>query len=340
MRIMKNIVPGLVLFLTIAACSDDKTNLVVYTTHGKELVEEFVEAFEKENPNVRVYSIDMGSQDALDRIRSEKANPQASVWWGAPAPLFMQAAAESLLSVYEPTWAAGIESQYRGEHHFWYGTFLTPEVIGFNTEKLTEETAPQDWDELLQPEWKDRIVIRSPLASGTMRAIFISRILESLRNGNTAEDGFEWLRKLDKNTHSYAADQTMLYIKLARGESEVTLWNMPDIMLQNNVNNYPFDFVMPKSGTVIVTDCIALVRGGKHRQLAQKFYEFVTSKEALVQQAHKYYRIPARSDIDKEKLPEWMREPINAIPMDWKLFAEKSNEWMRYWDENIRNQGQ
>lgn len=88
MRLIRNFVLVFSLFLLVTACNDNKTTLVVYTTHGKELVEEFVTDFEKKNPDVRVYSIDMGSQDALDRIRSEKANPQASVWWGAPAPLY------------------------------------------------------------------------------------------------------------------------------------------------------------------------------------------------------------------------------------------------------------
>ncbi len=327
------------LFALISSCGESKKTLVVYTTHGKELVEEFVAAYESEHPQVKVYTIDMGSQDALDRIRSEKANPQASVWWGAPAPLFMQAKSEGLLIPYEPRWSQNIDSIYRDGDHFWYGTFLTPEVIAFNSEKLTKETAPQDWDDLLKPQWKDRIAIRNPLASGTMRAIFISRIMHALQNGGTVEDGFNWLKKLDANTHSYASDPTMLFIKLSRGESEVSLWNMPDIMLQRNINNYPFDFVIPASGTVVVTDCIALVKGGQNPQLARDFYEFVTSREALTTQAHKYYRIPARNDIAKDDLPEWMRIPIDVMPVDWQLFAEKSSEWMRYWDKNIRNQG-
>lgn len=339
MRNGLKIVGYLAILFMFFACGENKTTLVVYTTHGKELVEEFVAAFEKENPAIKVYAIDMGSQDALDRIRSEKANPQASVWWGAPAPLFMQAKAENLLAAYRPQWAENIESEYHDPDNYWFGTFLTPEVIAFNTEKLTKETAPQDWDDLLKPEWKGRIAIRNPLASGTMRAIFISRIMHALQNGGTVEDGFAWLKKLDANTHSYASDPTMLFIKMSRGESEVSLWNMPDIMLQRHINNYPFDFLLPASGTVVVTDCIALVKGGQNPQLARQFYEFVTSKSALVRQANKYFRIPARNDIAPEKLPEWMRVPINAMSMDWQLFAEKSSEWMQYWDKNIRNQG-
>ena len=339
MRHAIKIVGYLASLLLFIACGENKNTLVVYTTHGKELVEEFVAAFEKENPEVKVYAIDMGSQDALDRIRSEKANPQATVWWGAPAPLFMQAKSEALLQPFQPSWAQHIEPNYHDAEHFWYGTFLTPEVIAYNTEKLTRDTAPQDWDDLLKPEWKGRVAIRNPLASGTMRAIFVSRIMQALQNNGTVEDGYAWLKKLDANTHSYASDPTMLFIKMSRGESEVTLWNMPDIMLQRNINNYPFDFLLPASGTVVVTDCIALVKGGANQPLAQRFYEFVTSKKALIRQADKFYRIPARNDIPKADLPEWMRVPINAMPMDWQLFAEKSGEWMQYWDKNIRNQG-
>lgn len=330
---------ALALVLFFVACGESKQTLVIYTTHGKDLVEEYVAKFEEQHPDVRVYAIDMGSQDALDRIRSEKVNPQASLWWGAPAPLFMQAKSEGLLAPFRPSWAASVDSIYHDDEDFWYGSFLTPEVISYNSERLTKETAPQDWDDLLKPEWENRIVIRQPLASGTMRAIWISRVLESIRKTGKPDAGFDWLRALDKNTGSYAADPTILYIKLARSETDVTLWNMPDIMLQKNQNGYPFDFVLPKSGTVIVTDCMALVKNAPKPDLAKSFYEFVTTKEALAKQAHDYYRIPARSDIEKDKLPEWMREPIKAIPMNWKLFAEKSNEWMRYWDENIRNQG-
>jgi iron(III) transport system substrate-binding protein len=27
------------------------------------------------------------------------------------------------------------------------------------------------------------------------------------------------------------------------------------------------------------------------------------------------------------------------MPLDWKILEEKSNEWMRYWDSNIRGRG-
>src|SRR5688572_7282856 len=68
------------LLLLAAGCSDgagSKTTLIVYSPHGKELLGEFEKRFEAQNPNIDVRWLDMGSQNALDRVRSEKANPQA-----------------------------------------------------------------------------------------------------------------------------------------------------------------------------------------------------------------------------------------------------------------------
>lgn len=335
----RNGVFALFVFLILSSCGVQKEKVIVYTTHGKDLLGSMITQFEAANPGIEVQWIDMGSQDALDRVRSERANPQADIWWGAPSPLFMKAAEENLLHPYEPSWSGAIDSIYHDAEHHWYGTFLTPEVIGFNSEKLTAEAAPQDWDDILDPKWKNRVVIRDPLPSGTMRAIFIAMILRFYGPDQNPEPGFDWLRKLDANTHSYAPDQTLFYLKMSRGEGDVTLWNMPDMLLQKNVNNLPFGYVVPKSGTIVVTDCIAIVAGAKNLERGKLFYEFVTSEEAFIEQANRFYRIPSRNDLPKERLPDWMRDELKVMPIDWKIFAEKSDEWIEYWDENIRNQG-
>src|SRR6266571_4170063 len=93
------------LFLASCSSSADKTTLIVYSPHGKELLTEFEKRFEAANPNIDVRWLDMGSQDALDRVRSEKANPQADIWWGAPSTMFSQAEKEGLLDPFKPSWA-------------------------------------------------------------------------------------------------------------------------------------------------------------------------------------------------------------------------------------------
>jgi iron(III) transport system substrate-binding protein len=335
---------SILILLTLSACSTQnsgKTSLILYSTHGKELLTEFERLFESQNPDIDAKWLDMGSQDILDRLRSERENPQASLWWGAPSNLFQEAEKEGLLQPYRPKWAEQILADARSLTDQWYGTYETPEVIAYNSAAVKPGEAPQDWDDLLDPKWQNKIIIRDPLASGTMRTIFCAMILRFYKKSGSPEEGFQWLKKLDANTKDYVANLTILSQKLARQEGWVTLWNMPDIELQRSQYHYPIAYAVPRSGTPVVTDGIALVAKSKSSEAAKKFYEYVTTKESLVLASNKFYRIPCRKDIPASALPEWIRTtPIPTMPVDWKILEEKSNEWMRYWDSNIRGGSQ
>ncbi len=315
---------------------DDRTRVVIYSPHGKEMLRLYEDAFEAANPTVDIQWLDMGGQSAYDRIRTERQNPQASIWWGGASTAFDQAAKEGLLASYEPDWSSAVPEDAHHPEHLWYGTFLTPEVIAYNTNQLTEEEAPKDWDDLLEPEWSDRVLIRYPLQSSTMRTIYGAMILRQ----PDVESGYEWLARLDQNVKTYTADPTQLYLKLARGEGDVTLWNMPDVYLQAKENGYPFAAILPKSGTPVLTDGIALVAGGPNQEAARAFYDFVTADSALIEQAHRFFRIPARQDLDEADLPDWMATlNLDVKPMDWERLALEGPTWMKHWDERIKGRG-
>lgn len=345
-KIMKKdvlyIVAASLIVLGLFGCSRDKSEkiVIVYSPHGEDILAQFEELFEKEHPDIDVQYFDMGSQEVLDRIRSERENPQSDIWWGAPSTMFMNAAKDGLMQPYRPKWADAVDKAYRDPNHLWYGTFLTPEVIGYNNQRLKESEVPKDWDELLQPKWKDKIIIRHPLASGTMRAIFSAMIWRFYKDSGDPTQGYDWLLKLDANTKEYAASPTMMQQKLARGEGLLTVWNMPDMVFQAEKKGYPFGYVIPESGTPIVTDGIAMIANCKHPEQAKLYYEFVNTKESLLILAKEHYRIPARNDIPRDSLPKWITETeIKPMDVNWEVFAEKSGEWMKYWDQNIMGRG-
>jgi iron(III) transport system substrate-binding protein len=132
----------------------------------------------------------------------------------------------------------------------------------------------------------------------------------------------------------------LLYQKLARQEGLITLWNMPDIALQRSRNSLPIDYIFPASGTPLLVDAIAIVKGGKNPEAAKLYYEFVTSPQAMYAASEQFLRIPARRDLDTAQLPEWVRQTLSELkpmPLDAALLAEKLDEWMTYWDSHIRN---
>src|SRR5690242_3521085 len=70
MSAMRKLIFLAVLLLSSCSSTPGKTTLIVYSPHGKELLTEFEKRFEAQNPNIDVRWLDMGSQDALDRVRS------------------------------------------------------------------------------------------------------------------------------------------------------------------------------------------------------------------------------------------------------------------------------
>jgi ABC-type Fe3+ transport system substrate-binding protein len=95
--------------------------------------------------------------------------------------------------------------------------------------------------------------------------------------------------------------------------------------------------VVPKE-TPLIVEGIAIIEGAPHREWAEKFYEFVTSKEMLVQQANNYAKFPARNDISAEQLPEWLAQlKYEPMVIDWKKFATDEQNWMQTWEQQVLN---
>src|SRR6266516_5552459 len=206
----------------VMGCSrDHRTPLVVYSPHGRDLLTLFEHRFEALHPDIDVRWLDMGSQEVYDRVRSEKANPQADVWFGGPNTIFARGVRDGLLEPYRPSWAAAIPPESRQPQNLYFGLYRTPAVIVYNSAAVSAAEAPRDWEDLLDPRWKGKILIRDPLASGTMRAVWGMIIERGLRQTHDTAAGFQWLRRLDAQTKEYVLNGPLLDQKIVRQEGLV-----------------------------------------------------------------------------------------------------------------------
>lgn len=331
---------ALSLAIALGGCTadDGRQQLVVYSPHGPDLLEAFEDRFEAANPEIDLQWLDMGSQEVLDRIRSERANPQADVWFGGPSQLFLAAAEDGLLQAYQPGWSPAV-GDYADPQGRFHSIYLTPLIIAYNSEVVDSADAPQDWDDAFDPRWTDEVLIRDPVASGTMRTIFGMVLQRAVRETGSTDAGFQWLGQLDDQTREYVLNPTLLYQKLARQEGLVTFWDMPDIEVLRQTTDYPISYLYASSGTPLVEDAIALVQGAPHPEAGQRFIDFIGSEEEVAHAAQEFFRLPARSDIDAESLPPTLRQARDVIrpePIDWQMLYEEGPDWMRYWDENVR----
>ena len=329
----------------VAACSSEESggdstvdSLVIYTARDSKIAEYVVEEFTKAYPEYegKVEVLTMGAQEILERVRAEKANPQGDVWWGGTQQALAAGANEGLLEAWEPEFAAKMDPAFKDPQNRWFGEILLPEVIMYNSDALTPEQAPKDWDDLITPEWADKIIIRDVPASGTMRSIYSAMIQRLSPDGSNPEPGYEWLRKLDANTVEYAANPSDLYLKMSRQQGIVSLWNLQDILLQANQSNMPFDYVMPASGAPVLVDGLAVIKGGNTTG-AQQFIEFLFTDELRATLARDYFQIPA---IEISSEPEWLANlDLKVMDVDWEVIGAHEAEWIEYWNTEIKNKG-
>ena len=326
---------------TLVGCGDGRTPLVLYSPHGRDLLELMERTYESERPEIDVRWLDMGSQEVYDRIRSEAVNPQADVWFGGPDTIFARGAEEGLLEPFEPRWAEALRPTSRHPGQLYHGLYEAVPILVFNSEALSPDEAPQDWEDLLDERFEDRIVIRDPLASGTMRTAFGMVISQSVAETGDTAAGFEWLAALDRQTKEYVVNPALLFEKLIRQEGLVSIWELTDLLFLQQ-RGAPLDYNFPTSGTPIINDSIGLVKGSPHQQEAKDFIDWVGSRQALLLAAQEAFRLPARVDLPHDELPDWAREALDEIvpaKVDWELIAAEGNQWMDRWDREIRGLG-
>ena len=327
--------------LSVVSCHDSRTPVVVYSPHGRDQLTLLERGFEASHPQYDVHWLDMGSQEILDRLRFERVNPQADVWFGGPTTIFDRGVQDSLLAPYRPAWADGVGPRGVGDGDRYYPVYLTPAVIAYNSRVVPRDQAPQDWDAVLEPRWFDKVLIRDPMASGTMRAIWGLIIERSLRTTGDTARGMAWLRRLDGQTKAYALNPAILDARLARAEGLVTLWDLPDILISRS-KGMPFGYVFPRSGTVVIDDAIGLVRGARHPDAARAFIDYVGGVDAQLLAAERVYRLPARHDLPRDRIPAWVAEverEMIVADVDWDRLAREGPEWMGYWDRHVRGTG-
>jgi iron(III) transport system substrate-binding protein len=328
--------------LSVFSCShDDRVPVVLYSPHGRDQLSLLEREFERQRPDIDVRWLDMGSQEILDRLRFERVNPQADVWFGGPATIFDRGVHDSLLIPYRPAWAEHVAGKATARERFYYSAYRTPAVIAFNSRALSRAEAPQDWDDVLDPRWRDKVIIRDPMASGTMRAIWGLIIVRSLRETGDTAQGMAWLRRLDGQTKTYTISPALLYEKLARQEGLVSLWDLQDILI-SRAKGMPLGYLFPRSGTVVIDDAIGLVRGSRHAAAARAFIDFVGSQEAQLLAAREVFRLPIRTDLPTDSVPAWVRKverEMVVASMDWDLLSRHGPAWMAYWDQHVRGTG-
>ncbi len=281
------------LVVALPAFGADK--LVIISPHRKSIQEEFVPAFEAYykktyGTDVVVDWLDQGG--SADDIRFVKAkfasNPKTSgidIFWGGGTTTFLDLDDAKLLAAYTPAaakdkelpaTAAGIPL-YNPEHT-WHASALSSFGIFYNKKIFAFEKwpEPKKWEDLADPRFRGDISLTDPRRSGTANTMN-TIILKSMG----WEKGWELLTEIAGNTRSFTHSSTDPIKSVVSGDTAMAM--AIDFYALAKIGDLGEDnlgFVMPEGQTVIDPDPIAVMKGAPNRKVAERFVDFVLSKDA------------------------------------------------------------
>ncbi|MBY6278338.1 ABC transporter substrate-binding protein, partial [Symbiobacterium thermophilum] len=255
--------------------SSEPKKLVIYAGMMEDHVKGAVAEFEAQT-GIKVEWVRMSSGETLTRIRAEKENPQASVWYGGPADAYVAAKEEGLLAPYVSPNASKIPDQFKDPDGYWTGIYVGLLGFGYNTKLMEEKglTPPESWEDLLKPEFKGQIALANPGSSGTSYTL-LATIVQLMGE----EKGLEYMTKLHEQVAQYPKSGTAPGQMAGRGEVLIGISFAHDIVKYAK-EGMPLDVTFPKEGTGYEIGGIALINGAPDEEAAKIFIDWALTKEA------------------------------------------------------------
>ena len=210
----------MVMFLSATAIAKDK--VTVYTSLETDETVKYLEVARKDLPDLDIDIIRLSTGELGARMLAEKDNPQADCIWGWAVTNMEQFIPHGMLEPYKPKGVEKLDKRFVHPKDFYAGIDMYIAAFCVNTKVLKEKNLPmpKGWNDLLDPKFKGLLAMPNPVASGT-GFLQIASLLQMYGAKEGKEDGWEFLKKLDKNMGEYIKSGSRPAKMTAQGEFAV-----------------------------------------------------------------------------------------------------------------------
>lgn len=275
---------------TLAATVALAGEVILYSSNSVEAINAVADEFNKKHPDIKITSVRGSTGAMMQRIKAEAAAPKADIFWSGGFPLL--GVYKEYFTPYSSSEAAAFQPTFKGPDNLWLGTNAHVMVIMVNKKALKGDAIPKTWSDLADPKWKNRLVAGDPEKTSSSYAI-LWNINETL--------GKKTLEGIAKNA-TITSTASAVYEGVSKGEFAVGL--TMEYAAQEYVagGQKEIQIVYPSEGTVIAPEGMALVKGGKNPDEAKKFYDFLATRDTQTMLVQRFFRRPAREDVDLAKV--------------------------------------
>ena len=302
----------------LVAAAQAEGELVVYGSCEEEYLAAACENFEALYGIKTTYQR-LSTGEVQAKIEEENGNPSADVWFGGTTDPYNVVAAEGLLEAYEAQNASHlISDMYRNADGYWYGIYKG--ILGFmvNKDELARMNleAPQDWADLLKPEYQGLIWLSNYNTAGTAKLV-INTMIQKYGH----DEGIQYLVDLDKNIQVYTKSGSGPSKNVGTGECVIGIGFLHDGITQIVDNGYEnVALVIPSSGTSFEIGATAIFKGAAHPNAAKLWIEYALSPDCvnLAKDNGSYQFLVIDNAEQPSQAAEYGLDPDNVMDYDFE----------------------
>jgi len=257
------------------ACAGEK--LMVYTSMKESLIGSLRDAFVKKFPDIAFDYYSAGAGKLMAKIAAERQSGKLTVdvLWHSEVPDFYKLKQEGILEKYVSPEAKNVKSPVTDPDGYFTPARLATLGIVYNTKKLFTGSAmtgrivpPKGWNDLLEPRFKGGFAIANPAISGTA-FVSVAMMVNTM--------GWEYFEALAKNGAIVGQGSGQVVDDTASGDLMAALG--VDFITINKIQKGAYLALMFPQKFPVMPSPIAIMKGTPNRKAAEKFIDFLLSKE-------------------------------------------------------------
>lgn len=308
---------------------EEGRELNVYYGMSASRMEPLLDEFSKAFPDIRINSFRQPTEELLATIELElrAGRPGADVIVGVDAQM---ASLQDQFNAFEPYSAKEINSipqDYRYPNDYLTTIAASFYVIQYNTNSVSKSEVPASWADLLNPRWNNQLIIADPRSSASVHKVvwFLST---HLGESQGAPYGWEYFEEFGRLNPRYIGSHGTISDLVASGERPVGV-QMMQVVETSISRGEPTWWVYPSEGSPGETTAVGVVRGARNRTAAQKFVDFLVSREGQEAVGRHINLSPVRSGLSY-RYPDGKRiDDIEVVVPDLDFLNVPENRMMQ-----------
>ncbi len=313
---------ALLLAAALGPAGCDDPGVVLYVSADSHLARQVADAFEDET-GIRVDLVGDTEQTKTTglarRLRAEKDNPKADVFWSSEVFWTIRLADEGVLAPYQSPATREWPQEHRDPEYRWYGFAARARVIVYAPDRVPPERRPQTWMELTRDHFRGRIVMADPRFGTTgghlaaMKTYWDAAIMPGFYPA--------FLEGLAHNqVRLHPGGNAGVVAAVAEGEADLGLTDTDDVWAARALGRtvemiyarHDVD-AGPGTGTLLVPNTVGLVRGGPDPLAAGRLIDFLLSEkvERLLAESVSH-NVPLRPGLAGDYAPYAVPDPLQV----------------------------